>query len=85
MPKAKICISIDPDLLTWIDTQIKIKRISSRSHAFEDSIHEIKTQHQKKIKTKPKQQIQNQIFLALSKQAIYETFSGFHQQLIVPV
>lgn len=32
---AKICISVDPDLLVWIDGQIKKRVYRNRSHAFD--------------------------------------------------
>jgi len=42
MPKAKIPISIDPDLLKWIENQVKSKRFASRSHAIEYAVNEMK-------------------------------------------
>lgn len=42
MPKAKIPISIDPDLLKWIESQVKKKRFASRSHAIEYAVNELK-------------------------------------------
>ncbi len=33
--KDKITISVDHDLIKWLDTQVKKKRFCSRSHGFE--------------------------------------------------
>jgi metal-responsive CopG/Arc/MetJ family transcriptional regulator len=46
--KATIAISIDPNLLVWIDSQIKIKRFAHRSHAFELGIQRLKEEYEKK-------------------------------------
>ena len=35
MPKRKLSITVDSELIKWIDEEIKKKRFSSRSHAFE--------------------------------------------------
>ncbi len=32
---AKICITVDPTLLAWIDTQIEKRIYRNRSHAFD--------------------------------------------------
>jgi metal-responsive CopG/Arc/MetJ family transcriptional regulator len=40
--KKTISISIDSDLLTWIDEQIEIKRFAHRSHAFEYAIEQLR-------------------------------------------
>ncbi len=42
MPKAKIPISIDPDLLKWIEGEVKKKRFANRSHAIEFAVNELK-------------------------------------------
>lgn len=43
MPKkAKIPISIDQDLLRWIEAQVKTKRFASRSHAIQYAVNELK-------------------------------------------
>ena len=36
--KARIAVTIDPDLLLWIDQEVKAKRFGSRSHAVEYSV-----------------------------------------------
>jgi Arc/MetJ-type ribon-helix-helix transcriptional regulator len=46
--KATIAISVDPQLLKWIDEQIKIKRFANRSHAFELGIQRLKEEAEKK-------------------------------------
>lgn len=38
MTKIKTSVSVDEDLLEWIDTQIKEKVFASRSHAIERAI-----------------------------------------------
>ncbi|MEM3874047.1 MAG: ribbon-helix-helix domain-containing protein [Candidatus Bathyarchaeia archaeon] len=40
--KQTISISIDEDLLKWIDEQIKNKRFAHRSHAFEYAIEQLR-------------------------------------------
>jgi len=42
MPKEKLSITVDSDLLKWIDAEIKKKRFSSRSHAFEYAVNRLK-------------------------------------------
>ena len=42
MPKAKTSIAIDPDLLKWIESQVKSKRFASRSHAIEYAVNELR-------------------------------------------
>lgn len=34
-PKPIISVSIDPDILSWIDKEVEEKRFASRSHAIE--------------------------------------------------
>jgi len=40
--KKTVSISIDEDLLKWIDIQIEKKRFAHRSHAFEYSIEQLR-------------------------------------------
>lgn len=40
--KKTISISIDEDLLKWIDEQIEVKRFAHRSHAFEYAIEQLR-------------------------------------------
>ena len=42
MPKAKIPISIDPELVKWIEAEVKKKRFASRSHAIEFAVNELR-------------------------------------------
>ncbi len=42
MVKTKIAVTIDPELLDWIDAQVLEKVYSSRSHAIERSIFQAK-------------------------------------------
>lgn len=44
--KQTISISIDEDLLKWIDEQIKSKRFAHRSHAFEYAIEQLRKSHE---------------------------------------
>ena len=45
--KDKITISVDHDLIEWLDSQVKQKRFSSRSHAFEYAFVRMKDESQK--------------------------------------
>lgn len=38
---AKICISVDPELIAWIDGQIKKRTYRNRSHAFDVAGHSL--------------------------------------------
>ena len=38
---AKICITVDPELLTWIDGHIKKRTYRNRSHAFDVAGHQL--------------------------------------------
>ncbi len=38
---AKICITVDPALLVWIDGQIKKRTYRNRSHAFDVAGHQL--------------------------------------------
>lgn len=40
--KEKFSISIDKNLLKWLDAQIKTKRFASRSHGIEFALNELK-------------------------------------------
>ncbi len=40
MTKERITITIDPDLLAWVDEQVERKVYSSRSHAIQRCVHE---------------------------------------------
>jgi len=42
MAKMKISITVDSELLNWLDLQIKKKRFANRSHGFEYSLAELK-------------------------------------------
>lgn len=47
MSKIRRSISIDKDLMEWINEQIKCKRFKDVSHAFEYSMYKLKTEEQK--------------------------------------
>ena len=38
---AKLCISLDPELLAWIEEKVKERRFATRSHAFAFAIQEL--------------------------------------------
>ena len=38
--KPRIAITIDPELLDWIDGKIKSKKFANRSHAIEYCVHD---------------------------------------------
>jgi len=40
--KAKLSITVDEDLLKWLDLQIKKKKFASRSHGFEYAVEQLK-------------------------------------------
>jgi len=40
--KSTILITIDPELVKWIDQMIKEKKFSNRSHAIEYAVYQIK-------------------------------------------
>ncbi|HET6458959.1 MAG TPA: ribbon-helix-helix domain-containing protein [Nitrosopumilaceae archaeon] len=42
MAKTKISITVDEDLIKWLDSQIKKKKFASRSHGFEYAVSELK-------------------------------------------
>lgn len=42
LAKSKISITIDGDLIKWLDSQIKQKKFASRSHGFEFAITQLK-------------------------------------------
>ncbi|HEV2193370.1 MAG TPA: ribbon-helix-helix domain-containing protein [Nitrosopumilaceae archaeon] len=45
MAKLKLTISVDEELVNWIDQQIKEKIFSSRSHGFEYAVSKLKKSH----------------------------------------
>ncbi|MDH2906487.1 MAG: ribbon-helix-helix domain-containing protein [Candidatus Nitrosotalea sp.] len=42
LTKLKLTVSIDADLVKWIDGQIKDKKFASRSHGFEYAVSQLK-------------------------------------------
>ncbi|MEX2059632.1 MAG: ribbon-helix-helix domain-containing protein [Nitrosopumilaceae archaeon] len=42
MAKVKLSITIDEDLMKWLDTQVKKKRFATRSHGFEYALSQLK-------------------------------------------
>ncbi|MGI0007695.1 MAG: ribbon-helix-helix domain-containing protein [Nitrosotalea sp.] len=40
--KIKLSITIDEDLIKWLDSQIKKKKFANRSHGFEYAISQLK-------------------------------------------
>ena len=42
LAKIKISITVDNDLIKWIDSQIEKKKFANRSHGFEYAISELK-------------------------------------------
>lgn len=38
---AKLCISLDPELLAWIDQKVQERRFATKSHAFAVAIQEL--------------------------------------------
>lgn len=42
MGKEKMSVSIDENLIKWIDSQIKTKRFASRSHGIEYALNQLK-------------------------------------------
>ncbi|MGI0068971.1 MAG: ribbon-helix-helix domain-containing protein [Nitrosopumilaceae archaeon] len=44
MVKTKISITIDEELIKWLDSQIKKKKFANRSHGFEYAVSELKDQ-----------------------------------------
>ena len=40
--KEKFSVSVDDNLLKWLDSEIKDKRFASRSHGIEYSLNELK-------------------------------------------
>ena len=39
--KVQLSITIDPELVEWIDREIRTKTFASRSHAIERALHEL--------------------------------------------
>jgi Arc/MetJ-type ribon-helix-helix transcriptional regulator len=48
MPKIPKTITIDEELLDWIEQKIKDKEFASLSHAVEKALYELKKQYDKK-------------------------------------
>ena len=42
LAKVKLSITVDEDLIRWLDLQIKKKRFANRSHGFEYAVSELK-------------------------------------------
>ncbi|MFZ1075796.1 MAG: ribbon-helix-helix domain-containing protein [Nitrosotalea sp.] len=42
MAKSKLSITIDEELVKWLDSQIKQKRFANRSHGFEFALVQLK-------------------------------------------
>jgi len=42
LAKTKLSITVDDELIKWLDIQIKRKRFASRSHGFEYALSELK-------------------------------------------
>ena len=47
MAKQKVTVTISPDLLEWIDAEVKKRRFADRSHAIEYCLAHVKDQDQK--------------------------------------
>jgi metal-responsive CopG/Arc/MetJ family transcriptional regulator len=45
LAKTKISITVDEDLIKWLDSQIKAKKFASRSHGFEFALTQLKEKH----------------------------------------
>jgi len=46
--KLKTSISLDEDLLKWIELQIKTKRFANRTHAIEYALEQLRNQSEEK-------------------------------------
>jgi len=42
LAKTKISITVDDELIKWLDSQIKKKKFASRSHGFEYALSQLK-------------------------------------------
>ena len=42
LPKMKLSVTVDADLVKWIDSQIKKKKFANRSHGFEYAVSQLK-------------------------------------------
>lgn len=42
LAKTKLSITVDDDLIKWLDLQIKQKKFASRSHGFEFAVNQLK-------------------------------------------
>ena len=47
VPKDRICVTIDRDLLDWVDQKIEEKHFANRSHAVEYSLKKVKDERVK--------------------------------------
>lgn len=50
MAKAQITVSMDMELLTWIDSQVKDKRFANRSHGLEYAVNHLMKEDLAKIR-----------------------------------
>ena len=41
MPKTRVTVTVDPEIVAWIESQVKDKRFASVSHGFEYAIHRL--------------------------------------------
>ena len=42
LAKMKLSVTVDEDLIKWLDSQIKKKRFANRSHGFEYAVTQLK-------------------------------------------
>ena len=40
--KSSICVTIDPEMVKWIDKQIEEKKFANRSHGVEYALYQLK-------------------------------------------
>jgi len=50
MVKVKVSITVEGDLLNWIDQQVENRVFANRSHAFETGIYHLKKSHGKDLR-----------------------------------
>ena len=41
MPKTRVTVTVDPEIVAWIESRVKTKRFASVSHGFEYAIHHL--------------------------------------------
>jgi Arc/MetJ-type ribon-helix-helix transcriptional regulator len=46
MPKLKVTITLDPELYTWIEQEVKKRRFASVSHAIEYALTRLKEEEE---------------------------------------